>query len=58
MPLVDLLLKMQTAHMHLALVVDEYGGTDGLVRSRTSSKRSSATLPTSMTRTNPISAAR
>src|SRR5207248_1668156 len=31
MPLVDLLLKMQTAHMHLALVVDEYGGSDGLV---------------------------
>ncbi|MEI9990429.1 MAG: hemolysin family protein [Rhizomicrobium sp.] len=31
MPLVDLLLKMQTAHSHLALVIDEYGGTDGLV---------------------------
>jgi CBS domain containing-hemolysin-like protein len=31
MPLLDLLLKMQTAHTHLALVVDEYGGTDGLV---------------------------
>jgi magnesium and cobalt transporter len=31
MPLVDLLLKMQTAHTHLALVIDEYGGTDGLV---------------------------
>ena len=31
MPLLDLLLKMQTAHMHLALVIDEYGGTDGLV---------------------------
>jgi CBS domain containing-hemolysin-like protein len=27
----DLLLKMQTTRMHLALVVDEYGGTDGLV---------------------------
>ena len=27
----DLLLKMQTAHTHLALVIDEYGGTDGLV---------------------------
>jgi len=31
MPLVDLLLKMQTTHTHLALVIDEYGGTDGLV---------------------------
>lgn len=27
----DLLLRMQTTHMHLALVIDEYGGTDGLV---------------------------
>jgi len=27
----DLLLKMQTNHTHLALVIDEYGGTDGLV---------------------------
>jgi CBS domain containing-hemolysin-like protein len=26
-----LLLKMQTTHIHLALVIDEYGGTDGLV---------------------------
>jgi len=31
MSLVDLLLKMQTTRIHLALVVDEYGGTDGLV---------------------------
>jgi CBS domain containing-hemolysin-like protein len=31
MPALDLLLKMQTSHMHLALVIDEYGGTDGLV---------------------------
>jgi len=31
MPLLDLLLKMQTVHSHLALVIDEYGGTDGLV---------------------------
>lgn len=31
MPLVDLLLKMQTMHTHLALVIDEYGGTDGIV---------------------------
>jgi magnesium and cobalt transporter len=27
----DLLLKMQAIHTHLALVIDEYGGTDGLV---------------------------
>lgn len=27
----DLLLKMQQTHTHLALVIDEYGGTDGLV---------------------------
>ncbi|MBV9330183.1 MAG: HlyC/CorC family transporter [Alphaproteobacteria bacterium] len=31
MPLPELLLRMQTTHIHLALVVDEYGGTDGLV---------------------------
>jgi len=31
MRLLDLLLKMQTDHIHLALVIDEYGGTDGLV---------------------------
>ncbi len=26
----DLMLKMQSTHIHMALVVDEYGGTDGL----------------------------
>lgn len=31
MPVADLLLRMQSTHVHLALVVDEYGGTDGLV---------------------------
>jgi len=31
MSLLDLLLKMQSTRLHLALVVDEYGGTDGLV---------------------------
>jgi CBS domain containing-hemolysin-like protein len=31
MTVLDLLLKMQTTRLHLALVVDEYGGTDGLV---------------------------
>jgi magnesium and cobalt transporter len=31
MPTLELLLKMQTTHSHLALVIDEYGGTDGLV---------------------------
>ncbi|MGE0338366.1 MAG: hemolysin family protein [Xanthobacteraceae bacterium] len=31
MPAADLLVKMQATHIHLALVIDEYGGTDGLV---------------------------
>lgn len=31
MPAVNLLLRMQTTRIHMALVVDEYGGTDGLV---------------------------
>ena len=31
MPALDLLVKMQAAHTHMALVIDEYGGTDGLV---------------------------
>ena len=31
MPVIDLLLRMQSTRIHLALVVDEYGGTDGLV---------------------------
>lgn len=31
MPVVNLLLRMQSTHVHLAMVVDEYGGTDGLV---------------------------
>jgi CBS domain containing-hemolysin-like protein len=31
MPAVDLLVKMQATRIHLALVIDEYGGTDGVV---------------------------
>ncbi|MBL1257233.1 hemolysin family protein [Methylocystis sp. Sn-Cys] len=31
MPALDLLVRMQASHTHLALVIDEYGGTDGLV---------------------------
>ncbi len=31
MPAIDLLEKMQATRIHLALVIDEYGGTDGLV---------------------------
>lgn len=31
MPVIDLLAKMQATRIHLALVVDEYGGTDGIV---------------------------
>ena len=30
-PVLDLLLQMRTARVHMALVVDEYGGIDGLV---------------------------
>jgi CBS domain containing-hemolysin-like protein len=30
MPAIDLLVKMQTSRTHMALVIDEYGGTDGL----------------------------
>ena len=30
-PVLDLLLQMRQAHTHMALVVDEYGGIDGLV---------------------------
>ena len=31
MPAIDLLAKMQATRVHLALVIDEYGGTDGLI---------------------------
>ena len=31
MPVLDLFLRMQSTRTHLALVVDEYGGSDGLV---------------------------
>jgi magnesium and cobalt transporter len=31
MPVLDLLLQMRQRRMHLALVIDEYGGVDGLV---------------------------
>ncbi len=31
MPALDLLARMQASHIHIALVIDEYGGTDGLV---------------------------
>ncbi len=31
MPAIDLLAKMQTTRIHMAVVIDEYGGTDGLV---------------------------
>jgi CBS domain containing-hemolysin-like protein len=49
MPVLDLLLRMQLSRRHLALVVDEYGGTDGLVSSRTWSRRWWAKSRTSMT---------
>ena len=31
MPVISLLLKMQATKLHMALVIDEHGGTDGLV---------------------------
>ena len=31
MNVLDLLLKMRTSHIHMAIIVDEYGGVDGLV---------------------------
>jgi magnesium and cobalt transporter len=31
MPVTDLLIRMRTSHIHMAIVVDEYGGADGLV---------------------------
>ncbi len=31
MKAIDLLVKMQNSHIHVAIVLDEYGGTDGLV---------------------------
>ncbi len=31
MPATDLLARMQARHIHMALVIDEHGGTDGLV---------------------------
>jgi CBS domain containing-hemolysin-like protein len=31
MPCADLLIRMQSTRIHMALIVDEYGGTDGLV---------------------------
>ena len=31
MPAANLIIRMQSTHIHMALVVDEYGGTDGLV---------------------------
>lgn len=30
MPAADLLIKMQSTHSHMAIIVDEYGGTDGI----------------------------
>jgi len=31
MPAADLLLQMQASHIHMAIVIDEYGGSDGLI---------------------------
>ncbi len=31
MPASDLLVKMKTSHIHMGIVIDEYGGSDGLI---------------------------
>ena len=45
----ELLKEMQRTRNHMAIVVDEYGGTAGSSPSRTSSRRSSGRSPTSTT---------
>src|SRR5437870_9720682 len=45
----ELLNEMRTKKVHMMIVVDEYGGTAGLVHSRTCSRRSSARFATSTT---------
>jgi hypothetical protein len=49
-PVLDLLLQMRAARLHMALVVDEYGGIDGLVTIEDLVETIVATSPTSMTR--------
>ncbi len=49
MPVLDLLREMQSDRDHLAIVVDEFGGTAGWSPSRTCSRRSSGRSPTSPT---------
>jgi CBS domain containing-hemolysin-like protein len=49
MGVLDLLARMRAQRIHLAIVVDEFGGTEGLVTIEDVSRRSSATSRTSMT---------
>ena len=49
----DLLVRMQASRIHLALIIDEFGGTDGLVTLEDSSRRSSARSTTSTTKRSP-----
>jgi Mg2+/Co2+ transporter CorB len=49
---IDLLAQMQASRIHLALVVDEYGGTDGLVSIEDIVEQMSARSTTSMTATS------
>ncbi len=49
MPGDALLAEVRSRGYQMVIVVDEYGGTAGSSRSRTSSRRSSARCPTSTT---------
>src|SRR5882672_227202 len=47
LPVLDMLLDMRRSRTHMALVVDEFGGTDGLLTIRTWSRKSSEKSRTS-----------
>ena len=49
----DLLLQMRQSRMHMSLVVDEYGGIDGLVTIEDLVETPSPAISTMSTMTNP-----